>query len=87
MGGFIERQPAGPDPLAHNTFLSAAPDGAARLWDLRQAASVRTFSGHANRTARVGRGRPRDGTGRRPPTISLYAPEGPKLRFNDTCTS
>ena len=39
---------------SRDLFLSAAPDGVVKLWDLRSAKSVRRFSSHTNRLHPIG---------------------------------
>ena len=42
------------DSLAYSTFLSGAPDGSVKLWDLRQPSAARTYASHTNRVGHVG---------------------------------
>lgn len=39
---------------AYNLFATTAPDGCAKLWDLRDTRCVRSLSAHANRQVSVG---------------------------------
>ena len=50
-----EGSAASDTPVAgHDLFISAALDGAVKLWDLRSASCVRRFAAHCNRLHPVG---------------------------------